>query len=61
MKKSTIMRHLAMGGFTAINPGGGKWLIDLASYEEWLKDHAEERQRFANWRKHYGCRKKVHC
>lgn len=59
--RSTIMRHLAMGGFTAINPGGGKWLIDLASYEEWLKDHAEDRQRFANWRKHYGCRKKVHC
>lgn len=59
--RATIMKHISSGGFTAINPGGQKWLIELSSYDEWLKDQAQERQNFTKWRKHYECRKKVHC
>lgn len=34
--KTTILEHIHTGDFIAINPGGGKWRVDLTSYEEWL-------------------------
>ena len=40
--RGTLYQHINKGDFKAGNPGGGKWLIDLESYEEWLE---RERQR----------------
>lgn len=40
--RGTIYQHINNGDFKCGNPGGGKWLIDLESYEEWLQ---RERQR----------------
>ena len=48
--RSTIMQHIAEGGFDCMNPGGGKWLINLDSYTEWLRDRSKERKRYANWK-----------
>lgn len=50
--RSTIMNHIAIGTFTARNPGGGKWLIDLESYEEWLKTRQKMKWRnsYEGWR-----------
>ena len=50
--RGTIYQHIAKGSFKCGNPGGGKWLIDLESYEEWLQ---RGRQRP---RRHYERRKK---
>lgn len=47
--RATIMRQIYRGDFTKINPGGGKWIIDLASYEEWLREEQE-----------YASRKRLH-
>ena len=35
--KNTILEQVRTGDFIAKNPGGGKWIIDLESYEEWLE------------------------
>ncbi len=43
--RATIMRQIYRGNFTKINPGGGKWIIDLNSYEEWLKEEEEYARR----------------
>ena len=45
--RPTIMRQIYRGDFIKINPGGGKWIIDLSSYMEWLKEEEE----YANRRK----------
>ena len=50
--RGTIYQNIAKGSFKCGNPGGGKWLIDLESYELWLQ---RERQRP---RRHYERRKK---
>ena len=50
--RGTIYQHIAKGDFKCGNPGGGKWLIDLDSYEAWLQ---RGRQRP---RRHYERRKK---
>lgn len=34
--RDTILQHIHTGEFTAVNPGGGKWLVNLEEYEEWL-------------------------
>lgn len=35
--RGTIYQHIAEGDFRCGNPGGGKWIIDLESYEAWLE------------------------
>ena len=47
--RNTIYQHIARGDFKCGNPGGGKWLIDLDSYEEWLE---RERSRPRHRRKY---------
>ena len=34
--RDTILANIHRGDFKAGNPGGGKWIIELDSYEEWL-------------------------
>ena len=35
--RSTLLEQVKTGDFIAKNPGGGKWIVDLESYEEWLE------------------------
>ena len=43
--KNTILEQVRTGEFIAKNPGGGKWIIDLESYEEWLERRTTRRKR----------------
>lgn len=43
--KNTILEQVRTGDFIAKNPGGGKWIIDLESYEEWLERRTTRRKR----------------
>ena len=47
--RSTIMRHIAIGDFVKANPGGGKWIVDIASYEAWI-EKGVPKKKYANWR-----------
>lgn len=48
--RSTIMRHIAIGDFVKANPGGGKWIVDIDSYNKWI-EKGVERKHYANWRR----------
>lgn len=43
--KNTILEQVRTGEFIAKNPGGGKWIIDLESYEDWLERRTTRRKR----------------
>lgn len=43
--KNTILEQVRTGDFIAKNPGGGKWIVDLESYEEWLERRTTRRKR----------------
>lgn len=43
--KNTILEQVRTGEFIAKNPGGGKWIVDLESYEEWLERRTTRRKR----------------
>lgn len=43
--KNTILEQVRTGEFIAKNPGGGKWIINLESYEEWLERRTTRRKR----------------
>lgn len=43
--KNTILEQVRTGEFIAKNPGGGKWIIDLESYDEWLERRTTRRKR----------------
>lgn len=43
--KNTILEQVRTGDFIAKNPGGGKWIIDLESYEAWLERRTTRRKR----------------
>lgn len=49
--RSTILNQIHSGEFRAISPAGGKWLVDMDSYQRWLetkrraKRHNYERRR----------------
>lgn len=43
--KNTILEQVRTGDFIAKNPGGGKWIIDLESYEDWLERRTTRRKR----------------
>ena len=45
--RKTIRNHIAIGTFLAINPGGGKWLIDLKEYDEWLR--SRKKRKWLTW------------
>lgn len=51
--RDTILEHIHTGDFIARNPGGGKWIINLESYEEWLE------QRTRRHRRRYKLRRKA--
>lgn len=52
--RGTIYQHIAKGQFKCGNPGGGKWLIDLDSYELWLQQKQKPHRRHYERRKQYG-------
>lgn len=43
--KNTILEQVRTGEFIAKNPGGGKWIVDLESYEAWLERRTTRRKR----------------
>ena len=43
--KSTILEHIHTGTFKCGNPGGGKWIVDLESYEEWMQQESKKPKR----------------
>lgn len=43
--KNTILEQVRTGEFIAKNPGGGKWIVDLESYEDWLERRTTRRRR----------------
>lgn len=50
--RDTILQHIHTGDFSAKNPGGGKWIVDLKEYEEWLTSRTRKpRHRYRRKRK----------
>lgn len=43
--KNTILEQVRTGEFIAKNPGGGKWIVNLESYEDWLERRTTRRKR----------------
>lgn len=51
--RDTILQHIHTGDFIASNPGGGKWIVDLADYDRWLSTRTRKpRHRYRRRNRH---------